>query len=226
MAETSSTDFIRNQKNVAREGLINPKGILKKDDFLKLLMTQLKYQDPTSPMDTDKMLSQTADMAVIEAQANMQSELEKMIKQFRSSTGYQAIGAVGKLADTGMNGIEFKERGEPYKDLFHFYEAFDNGVLSVINKEGAKVRTMAIDRGERGLQEIAWDGNDDNGDAVPAGIYTIKIDYTGATSGKAYTSELGTYPIDSVVLNGEAPQIFAGGRYYKLDEIAGIKDMP
>ena len=48
----------------------NEKGILGKDEFLKLLLVELQHQDPTAPVETDKILSQTSQLARLEASTN------------------------------------------------------------------------------------------------------------------------------------------------------------
>lgn len=221
---SSAIDFVNNTSTNTSGVVYNPKGVLGKDDFLKLMMTQLKYQDPTSPMDTDKMLAQTSDMAMIESQANMQKELENMVKQFKSTANFQLISAVGKLADTGLNAVQFKGSGAEYKDVLYFEEPFENGILSVLDSNGNTIRTINLTTGNKGLVEFTWDGRDENGIAVPAGVYSVKADYTGDATGDAYTSYLGVYPIESVVLNGDEPKMLLGGHYYALDEIVAIKD--
>lgn len=226
MATTSTaTDFVGSATTNATIAY-NPSSTLDKDSFLKLLMTQLKYQDPTSPMDTDKMLAQTADMAVIESQANIQKEMENMVSQFKQTSAYQLIGAVGKLADTGLNAVKFEHSGTEYKDVLYFEESFKNGLLVVTDSSGNEVRTINLSAGVAGLTSFTWDGKDDSGDPVTAGTYLISANYTGEESGKAYETTMGVYPIDSVVLDQTTPQLLLGGEYYTLDEIVAIKERP
>lgn len=206
--------------------MYNPSSTLDKDAFLKLLMTQLKYQDPTSPMDTDKMLAQTADMAVIESQENIRSSMEKMVSQFNNTSAYQLIGAVGKLADTGLNAVQFSEGGVPYSDVLYFEEDFSNGTLIVTNENGDTVRDFTIEEGSSGLTTINWDGTNNNGETVGPGTYMIAVNYKGKTTGKEYTANMGVFPIESVVLDKETPLLLLGGEYYTLDQIAAIKERP
>jgi flagellar basal-body rod modification protein FlgD len=175
-------------------------------------------------MDTDKMLSQTADMAVIESQANIQKAMEDMVSQFQITSSYQLISAVGKLADTGLNAVQFTETGSEYKDQLYYEENFDNGLISVVDEKGAVVRTMLIEYGAKGLQEFTWDGKNSAGEAVPAGTYAIYAEYTGKESGTAYKSDLGVYPIESITFGQTTPQLYLGGAYYTLDKIASIKE--
>jgi flagellar basal-body rod modification protein FlgD len=53
----------------------NPLGTLSKDDFLKLLVTQLQYQDPMSPMDNSQFMAQMAQFSTVEGINNLESTL-------------------------------------------------------------------------------------------------------------------------------------------------------
>ena len=65
---------------LARANGTNPHAQLDKDAFMKLLLTELQYQDPTSPMDSEKMLTQTSQLATLETQENT----NQMMKSFRA----------------------------------------------------------------------------------------------------------------------------------------------
>jgi flagellar basal-body rod modification protein FlgD len=64
----------------------NPKATLGKDDFLRLLVTQLKYQDPLKPSDQSQFMSQMAQFSTVEGINNLQSQLATS----------QAFGLIGK----------------------------------------------------------------------------------------------------------------------------------
>ncbi|MDR3347649.1 MAG: flagellar hook capping protein [Helicobacteraceae bacterium] len=222
MADTAAIDFMGGTTDATIT--YNPKGALNKDDFLKLLMVSLQYQDPTDPMDTDKMLSQTSDMAVIESQANIQKEMENMVAQFKLTSAYQLVGAVGKLADTGLNAVQLKGNGSTYTDSLYYEEDFDNAVISITDSKGNTVKSIRIENGAKGLNQFTWDGKDTLGNAVEAGTYAIYAEYTGKTSGASYISNLGVYPIESIVLDQSDPKLYLGGEYYSLSQIVSIKD--
>ena len=80
---------------------------LGKDDFLKLLITQLSNQDPTSPMENTEFIAQMAQFSSLEQMTNMNQEFAKLNSMLVSS---QAVGTIGKtvditLGDTKTTGV-------------------------------------------------------------------------------------------------------------------------
>jgi flagellar basal-body rod modification protein FlgD len=73
--------------------LVNPKSMLDKDDFLKLMVAQLKQQDPMSPMDNDQMVAQMSQLSTVEQLTNMATANNQMARAIASSS---AIGLIGR----------------------------------------------------------------------------------------------------------------------------------
>src|SRR4051794_41071433 len=71
----------------------NPNSILGKDDFLRLLVTQLKYQDPLKPTDQSQFMSQMAQFSTVEGISNLGKSIDSMNQ---SSNVSQAVGLIGK----------------------------------------------------------------------------------------------------------------------------------
>ena len=93
-------------KSLVVEGR-KPSHELGKDDFLKLLITQLSHQDPTKPTDNTQMIAQMAQFSSLEQMTNMNQEFSKMNQMLVSAQGVNTIGKTVDIAigDTSTTGV-------------------------------------------------------------------------------------------------------------------------
>ncbi|MBC6713865.1 flagellar hook assembly protein FlgD [Treponema sp. Marseille-Q3903] len=110
---------VENQVNTYNKTLVNEgrktSHELGKDDFLKLLITQLSNQDPTNPMENTEFISQMAQFSSLEQITNMSSSFSKMAAYIGSSEAVSTLGKTVELniGDTTVTGIvEGAIRGE------------------------------------------------------------------------------------------------------------------
>ncbi|MBC1339905.1 flagellar basal body rod modification protein [Listeria welshimeri] len=78
---------------------------LGKDDFMKLFLTSLQYQDPSSPLDTNEMMSQMAQLSLMEQVANMTTAVDKLSEQAQNSALQSAVNFISKdIKGVSLNG--------------------------------------------------------------------------------------------------------------------------
>jgi flagellar basal-body rod modification protein FlgD len=80
---------------------------LGKDDFLKILITQLSNQDPTSPMENTQFIAQMAQFSSLEQMTNMSQSFTKMSSMMNSSEAANTVGKTVEidLGDTTTTGV-------------------------------------------------------------------------------------------------------------------------
>lgn len=101
---------------------------LDKDDFLKLLVTELQHQDPTNPMQDREFIAQMAQFSSMEQMMNMNKSMESIVDKFNFQTTY---GLLGKNVEIISQGTE--EGAEP-KTV--------NGVVKSVSRNGSEVSVM------------------------------------------------------------------------------------
>ncbi len=200
----------------------NPKGILNKDDFMKLLLTELKYQDPTDPMDTEKMLTQTSQLATLESSDNTKKALEKLTSQLSVSANLGIVGAIGKMASLGKDTILVSKDSKPSFDLY-FKHDIQSGSVKIKDKNGNVVKTLTLKPQKGGVLNFAWDGTNNNGKRVAEGEYSISANYTDGNSG-SYSTTYGTFPIESVKFDNGNALLKLGNSYFPLGKIKEISE--
>ena len=197
----------------------NPNSQLDKDAFMKLLLTELQYQDPTSPMDTEKMLTQTSQLAALEMQENTNSTMRQLVAQLQSNANAYAISALGKMVSTGSNAVNITDDTKEISSALYFKTDATKGKLEIKNANSQVVRTIDFKDVAAGVSKIGWDGKDDAGNQVPNGSYTIEAQYVDK-NGKSYTTQVGQYPVEAVKFVDGKAQIRIAGEYVPMDKIA------
>ncbi len=74
------------------------------NNFLRLLVAQMKNQDPTAPSDPTAFVSQLASFSAVEQQVNMNSKLDALLTQTELSQGASVIGRTLTSADGTISG--------------------------------------------------------------------------------------------------------------------------
>ena len=104
----SQTDMLQLKGLVetVNKGLADGKGIknvMDKNDFLKVLITQLTHQDPTQPMEDREFISQMATFTTLEQITNMNEDVTRIFSMLKRS---EALGLLGKTVEiaTGQEG--------------------------------------------------------------------------------------------------------------------------
>ncbi len=175
--------------NAVREKT-DAKDISPQDRFLKLLVTQLKNQDPLNPMDNAQMTSQMAQISTVEGIDKLNATLQMILNGSNENQAMQAAALVGHgvlvpgtgLALTGGMAIGGIELDEPA----------DRVTVTVKDANGIAVKTLELGGRDAGSHCIGWDGKTDSGARAVDGAYSISVvAQRGDAKGGARTLELG-----------------------------------
>lgn len=228
-ANTRATDSSNGVSDSTTQGAIN--AILGKDDFLQLLLIEMQHQDPTDPMDTDKMLTQTSQLAALEMQQNTNTAMQNMVdtmitlsEVMLAGQNLSALNALGKMAVIEDNYVPMGDSAESVDITMYLpKDTKDGATFQVFDANGNVVKNIKIGKDElkQGVNTITWDGTDDEGNFVGKGNYTVRASYTDVDGGTS-TSSFGAYPIESIKFKEGIPYAVLAGKEIKFDLIAQI----
>ncbi|MCK4973711.1 MAG: flagellar hook capping protein [Sulfurimonas sp.] len=199
---------------------VEDKTALGKDDFMKLLLVQLQHQDPTEPMDSATILTQTSQLAGLEASENTNKALEELAISLGSSNQFSTIAAIGKTADLGSNAI-IHDEGSSSSFEVYFPSDVQQGSVEVLNSSGEIIQTIDVGTNPSGVYQFDWDGSDSAGNIAESGMYYITASYTDP-DGKALDTRLGAYPIESVRFDGGETLVKVGSNYVPLSQVKEV----
>lgn len=198
----------------------NPKGVLDKDSFMQLLLVELQHQDPTEPMDSDKILTQTSQLATLESSENMNKSMQTLVDKMSKNMDMGALGAIGKMASLGSYAVTLPKTGSSKFEVY-FEKEIKSGTLSIEDAKGNIVKSISLEEqaGESGVLAFEWDGTDNSDQRVEEGSYGVKVKYLDANNDIQET-QFGIYPVESVRYQDGKPLIKLGSSYVPMDYIA------
>ena len=143
------------------------------DAFLLLLVTQLKNQDPLSPLEPTEFTNQLVNFAGVEQQIATNDNIEKLLSVQNAVLASAVIGFVGKEVVADTSGKLPLQNGEATFE-YTLGSSASNVVMTISDDEGRILFTKAGETGV-GKHEVVWDGKDGKDQTMPDGSYNLAI---------------------------------------------------
>lgn len=141
------------------------------DRFLKLLVTQMKNQDPLNPMDNAQVTSQMAQLSTVSGIDKLNSTLEALSSSMIASQSMQASSMIGHVVMVPGNKMELVNgQGVAALDLT---QPADSVSVAITDASGNVVRNMQLGSQSTGNVAVKWDGLNDLGQQVADGSYKL-----------------------------------------------------
>lgn len=219
------TGYTAAQKASAASSTTTSKNTLGKDDFFKLLIAQLKNQDPSNPTDSTQFASQLAQYSSLEQMqninTNLTSSLEANYSLAQSINNTMAATLIGK--EVKMGGESFSYNGENEIKLgYTINSAAKDLTVKIYDSSGALVKTITQSNVNAGSNSVTWDFKNSNDGVINKGKYKFSVEAT-SYSGDTITPELyklGT--IAGVKYTENGTKLIIGNSEYLLSDISEI----
>ena len=198
-----------------------------KDTFLKLLVAQMKYQDPMNPMEGTEFASQLAQFSSVEALQNINSKMDtqtqgnQLLAQSVNNT--LATTLIGKNVRASDDKVTF-DGVTPVDVKFNLNTMASPLTIDIVDANGGAMRTLTLPNSAAGDGSVKWDGRDGRGNLLPPGEYTVKISGKAAGGGQLVATPLAEGRIDGITFENGQPVLLMGKKRISFGAVLEIKD--
>lgn len=190
------------------------------DRFLKLLVTQLKNQDPMNPLDNADMTMQLAQMSTVEGIGKLNSSMETLLASYQGAQTMQAAGLIGRHVLTEGSVMTLSDNEAVGAAVLA--SAADEVTVTVLDGAGKVVDTLDLGAQKAGQISFAWDGLDTAGNPMADGRYRFTVS-ARADGEVVTTTPLSLVPVNSVRIDKGTVSLELGGIGSRtLDQVTQI----
>jgi len=200
--------------------LPKPNNVLGKDDFLLLLTTQLRYQDPTKPMSNEQFIAQTAQFSSLAEMQEMNSSMSSLLEFQKTSTKASALALIGKKVTADTSTFTLSDKSSASLDYKLPKDA--NVTVNIYDSNHNIVKSADLGKQLAGSYTFNWDGTNNGGVRANSGKYTYEITAKGADGQDVSINKMVSGIVDGVFLNGEQIQLTIGTSSFPLSAITKV----
>ncbi|KAF1076696.1 flagellar hook assembly protein FlgD [Halodesulfovibrio sp. MK-HDV] len=140
-------------------------------DYMILLAAELQYQDPTDPMDTDKLTEQTCMFSQLDELQSINSQIGDLGEALNRT---DPVSYLGREVEVEGDTLVMKD-GEPSEVTMYLAEDADSVIIDIYDSQGNIVAMQNLGSMSVGFEQIEWDGTLLTGETAEDGTYTIGV---------------------------------------------------
>lgn len=197
-----------------------------KQDFLRLLIAQLKNQDPLAPMESFEFAAQLAQFTSVEQLTNINRTLDDNLNMDLLMT--QAINNTLSITLIGREVVGFGNKVSLSNGTAQLHFKLTNPAqtvkIAITDSNGYTVRTITAANLTAGQQVIQWDGCNNNGSRVPDGTYTFTVTAYDANGNQIESKPLVVGQATSVRYQNGTGIIVVNGQEIPFTNVIEISD--
>jgi flagellar basal-body rod modification protein FlgD len=189
----------------------------------------LKFQDPLKPTENTEFVAQLAQFTSMENSENVYksveglgSKLDAMTKaQQKSSEAVVAATAtslIGKTVNVDTDVLAWAGNNGDVVEIQAYSDPAYNSVAAILTSEGKTIRN--VDAPQRGHGTIRWDGLDQNGKLMPAGVYRVELYDPNSDMSSGYTYAQGK--VDGVRYQEDGLRLEVNGQLVPFEQMVKV----
>jgi flagellar basal-body rod modification protein FlgD len=189
-------------------------------NFLKLLIAQIKNQDPMAPMDASTMTAQMSQLNMVSSMANMNTSMTAMLAQMQSVNFMNQAALIGHSPAVAGDGIAFDGTNQVMLGA-NAANPLKSVIATISDASGNTVNSVDLGSLNAGMSNFLWNGKDTGGNTVAAGMYYLSLTGTNAADATENPTAYVASAVASVSKgsNGDAILNLLDGRIINSSEV-------
>jgi flagellar basal-body rod modification protein FlgD len=143
------------------------------DRFLKLLVTQMKNQDPLNPLDNAQVTTQLAQISTVNGVERLNATIQAIADNFTAGQSLQAAGMIGR--EVLVPGSTLQLAGGTARFGIELTQPADEVKVRIHDAAGREIQVMNLGPRAAGSLELVWDGKTSDGSQAADGNYSISV---------------------------------------------------
>ena len=195
------------------------------DAFLRLLVTQIRNQDPMAPMDTDNMMTQLSQLTSVERLVAIDGRLETLGLATAGIANSQASDLVGRYVEADTSHVLLAE-GSSLESGFELGAGAASATVEFRDASGHVVRTLSLGALAAGPARFTWDGRDETGATLPSGRYGVTVRAVDSDGAPVRVDLRTRGVVDAVRYEGGYPALSVAGTEVVMGDVRSIGAPP
>lgn len=193
------------------------------NNFLTLLTTQLRYQDPLEPMDSNEFVSQLVQFTGVEQSIKTNKNLEELLALQNTNSTTGALNYIGKSVEAQSNVLSLNDG----KAEISYGLAVQATSTRIIVRNGAG-EAIASFTGETapGKHSFVWDGKDFDGAQLPDGAYRFVVNAEDSEKQKIETATAAIARVTGVETTKDGLMLSLGAALVPVASVIAIRETP
>lgn len=218
--KAADKNWVDTSKKVQGHG--DPK--MDKDAFFKLMLAQLKNQDPMNPLKNHEMAAQLAQFSTLEQMSNMNTTLSKIEGKNSQPENFQALNLIGKTVAGDSSRVVRTQFDKTHDFNFNLPQDASEASVKLMSAKGDLVREYKMTNLKSGANKISWNGKNESGVDQAAGEFFFQVEAKNNVGQKIPVKTEFQGVISGLSFSAEGPVLQVGSQTIKMKDVRQITD--
>ena len=218
--KAADKDWVDSSKQVSGHGSAQ----MDKDAFFKLMLAQLKNQDPMNPLKNHEMAAQLAQFSTLEQMSNMNTTLSKIEGKNSQPENFQALSLIGKTVAGDSSRVVRTQFDKSHDFNFDLSQMAPEVNVKLMSAKGDLIREYKLTNLQAGANKIAWNGKNEAGVDQPAGEFFFQVEAKNNVGKKIPVKTDFQGVISGLSFSAEGPVLQVGNQTIKMRDVRQISD--